>query len=75
METYCGQEQILVSCISSSQKFLPCHRQNLIICAKSNLSSAFDIYIELSHSHTMTPFDTPGKQPFIKHYGKRRNCS
>ena len=29
----------------------------------------------LTHSHTMTPFDAPGKQVFWKHYGKRRNCS
>ena len=29
----------------------------------------------LTHSHTMTPFDAPGKQGFWKHCGKRRNCS
>ena len=29
----------------------------------------------LTHSHTMTPFDAPGKQAFRKHCGKRRNCS
>ena len=29
----------------------------------------------LIHSHTMTPFDAPGKQAFWKHCGKRRNCS
>ena len=29
----------------------------------------------LTHSHTMTPFDAPGKQFFLKHCGKRRNCS
>ena len=29
----------------------------------------------LTHSHTITPFDTPGKQAFWKHCGKRRNCS
>ena len=28
----------------------------------------------LTHSHTMTPFDAPGKQAFRKHCGKRRNC-
>ena len=28
-----------------------------------------------THSHTMTPFDAPGKQAFRKHCGKRRNCS
>ena len=28
-----------------------------------------------THSHTMTPFDAPGKQTFWKHPGKRRNCS
>ena len=26
------------------------------------------------HSHTMIPFDAPGKQAFWKHSGKRRNC-
>ena len=30
---------------------------------------------ELTHSHTMTPFDAPGKEEFWKHCGKRRNCS
>ena len=30
---------------------------------------------ELTHSHTMKPFDAPGKQAFWKHCGKRRNCS
>ena len=29
----------------------------------------------LTHSHTMTPFDAPGKEAFCKHCGKRRNCS
>ena len=29
----------------------------------------------LTYSHTMTPFDAPGKQAFWKHCGKRRNCS
>ena len=29
----------------------------------------------LTHSHTMTPFDAPGKQAFWKHCGKKRNCS
>ena len=29
----------------------------------------------LTHSHTMTPSDAPGKQAFGKHCGKRRNCS
>ena len=29
----------------------------------------------LTHSHTMTPFDAPGKQAFWKHCEKRRNCS
>ena len=32
-------------------------------------------HIKLTHSHTMTPFDAPGKQAFWKHCGKRRNCS
>ena len=31
--------------------------------------------VVLTHSHTMTPFDAPGKQAFWKHCGKRRNCS
>ena len=29
----------------------------------------------LTHSHTITPFDAPGKQAFWKHCGKRRYCS
>ena len=29
----------------------------------------------LTHSHRMIPFDSPGKQAFRKHCGKRRNCS
>ena len=29
----------------------------------------------LTHSHTITPFEAPGKQAFWKHCGKRRNCS
>ena len=29
----------------------------------------------LTHSHTMTPSATPGKQTFWQHCGKRRNCS
>ena len=29
----------------------------------------------LTHSHTMTPFDTSGKQAFWKHCGKRRTCN
>ena len=28
----------------------------------------------LTHSHTMTPFDAPGKKAFWKQCGKRRNC-
>ena len=26
----------------------------------------------LTHSHTMTPFDTPGKQAFWKHWEKEK---
>ena len=29
----------------------------------------------LTHSHTMTPFDAPGKKTFWKHCGKRKNYS
>ena len=29
----------------------------------------------LTHPHTMTPFDAPGKQAFGKHCRKRRNFS
>ena len=29
----------------------------------------------LTHSHTMTSLDAPGKQAFWKYCGKRRNCS
>ena len=31
--------------------------------------------LNLTHSHTITPFDASGKQAFWKHCGKRRNCS
>ena len=31
--------------------------------------------LQLTHSHTMTPFDASRKQAFRKHCGKRRNCS
>ena len=33
------------------------------------------VHYYLTHSHTMTPFDAPGKQALRKHCGKRRNCS
>ena len=29
----------------------------------------------LTHAHTMTPFDASGKQAYLKHCGKRRNCA
>ena len=35
----------------------------------------FRTTIHKTHSHTMTPFDAPGKQAFRKHCCKRRNCS
>ena len=34
-----------------------------------------DFFLCLTHSHTMTPFDAPGKHAFWKYSGKRRNCS
>ena len=37
--------------------------------------SKLPFYVILTHSHTMTPFDAPGKQAFWKQCGKRRNCS
>ena len=39
-------------------------RQNAALCGNV-----------LTHSHTMTPFDAPGKQAFLKHCEKKRNCS
>ena len=38
-------------------------------------SQIFPFHKDLIHSHTMTPFDAPGKQALRKHCGKRRNCS
>ena len=29
-------------------------------------------YLLLTHSHTMTPFDAPGKQAFWKHWEKEK---
>ena len=31
--------------------------------------------LQLTYSHTTTPFDASGKQVFRKHCGKRRHCS
>ena len=28
--------------------------------------------VSLTHSHTMTPFDAPGKQAFLKHWEKEK---
>ena len=42
-----------------------------LVCKDYDPSTAY----KLTHSHTMTPFDTPGKQAFWKHCGKKRNCS
>ena len=56
--------------------------ENSVKCYRINQANAFNLDKakillsgkELSHSHTMTPFDAPGKQAFWKHWGKRRNC-
>ena len=42
----------------------------IVFCLTSEPQST-----SLTHSHTITPFDAPGKQAFWKHFGKRRNCS
>ena len=47
------------SCLSKALSFKVIHIQHIV----------------LTHSHTITPFDTPGKQAFWKQSGKRRNCS
>ena len=39
-------------------------QSNILLCGR-----------ELTHCHTMTPFDAPRKQAFWKHCGKRKNCS
>ena len=49
--------------------------QNHKILDWSELKTFADDKIKLTHSHTMTPFDDPWKQAFLKHSGKRRNCS
>ena len=41
----------------------------------TNTFNVIDFRYPLTHSHTMIPFDAPGKQGFRKHCGKRINCS
>ena len=49
---------------------------NLHVTVKwQNATSPLLWFFFLTHSHTMTYFDAPGKQAFWKHCGKRRNCS
>ena len=54
-------------------------RQNAVMCGNGLRRETYDLRCGqgggLIHSQTMTPFDTPGKQAFRKHCGKRRNCS
>ena len=54
-----------------STMFYTLHKTNFKFSVMFILSSAH----ALTHSHTKTPFDAPGKQGFWKHCGKRRNCS
>ena len=37
-------------------------------------SDFFYMHVHLTHFHTMTPFDAPGKEAFWKQCGKKRNC-
>ena len=48
--------------------------QNPASKSSNSLSDDKTLDCTLTHSHTMTPFDAPGKQAFCKHCGKRRNC-
>ena len=58
--------------VSSSESYSNCQSHMLSILDKS----LFLLYgKEFTHSHTMTPFGVPGKQAYLKHCGKRRNCS
>ena len=48
------------------------------ICLQNKVNLVYKIQVNaihtlLTHSHTKTPFDAPGKQSFRKHCGKRRN--
>ena len=56
--------------VSNMHSYLKIKMYSFIDCHSFSKS-----WIRLTHSHTMTPFDTPGKQAFWKHCGKRRNCS
>ena len=47
-----------------SRMFSTLLKRTFTICATANPNA-------LNHSHTMTPFDTPGKQAFWKHCGKK----
>ena len=52
-------------------------RKHCLLEAIIPFPTEFSNYIlqtHLTHSHTMTPFDAPGKLAFWKHCGNRRNC-
>ena len=75
IETFCEKEKILVNqpFVLFQNCLLPTERQYAII------PSTYIWYLlftnALTHSYTITPFDTPEKQAFRKHCEKRRNCS
>ena len=73
----CFQKLSIVNVLSCQNEYLwskgLTHYQMTNILDWSKLKqNAEDI---LTHSHTMTPFDAPGKQALWKHCWKRRNCS
>ena len=51
-----------------------CH-WTFLCMTKVQHTSWFGGWLYLTHSHTMTPFDAPGKHDLWKLCGKRRNCS
>ena len=61
-----------------------CHGTMSSICVRVSRSLCVSVlvcvnfhfkHLFLTHYHTMTPFDAPGKQAFWNHCGKRRNYS
>ena len=60
----------------SQNKFQVYFHIYFVVCICFNLdqSKLLSFGNELTHSHTMTHFDAPGKQAFRKHCVKRRNC-
>ena len=69
---HCGKSR---NCSLRAISPFPTMLSKPVCCWCVNESKPGVLKVLLTHSHTMTPFDTPGKQAFWKHCGKRRNCS